>query len=81
MREYFFMYVVQYHSLNSGRVCQESSFTLFLAYIFLTPLLSFTLLLYGFLRRRVEEWDKVHQTGVLLAFWEFWRTNADGLLG
>jgi len=32
---------------------------------FLPPYLSFTLLLYGFLRRRVEEWEKVSRIGVL----------------
>ena len=32
------------------------------------------------MRRRVEGWEKVQQTGVLFAdFWEFWRTKADGL--
>jgi len=44
-------------------------------YFFLPPYLSFTLLLYGFLQRRVEEWEKVRQTG---DFWEFWHTKADG---
>jgi len=47
--------------------------------LFPPALLSFTLLLFGFLRRRVEEWEKVRLTGVLLAdFREFWRTKADG---
>jgi hypothetical protein len=50
--------------------------------LFLPPLLSLTLLPYGFLRRRVEEWEKVRPTGVLLAdFREFWRTKADGFYG
>ena len=37
---------------------------------------SFTLLLYGFLRRRVEEWEKVRRTVLLADFREFWRTKA-----
>jgi hypothetical protein len=50
--------------------------------LFPAALPSFTLLLYGFLRRRVEEWDKVHRTGVLQDdFRKFWRTKADGLNG
>jgi hypothetical protein len=32
--------------------------------LFPPALLSFTLLLFGFLRRRVEEWEKVRRTGV-----------------
>jgi hypothetical protein len=49
--------------------------------LFPAALISFTLLLYGFLQRRVEEWDKAPRTGVILAnFWEFWRTKADGFL-
>jgi len=40
---------------------------------------SFTL---RFLRRRVEEWEKVRRIGVLYNnFWEFWHTKADGLRG
>ena len=47
--------------------------------LFPAVLLSFTLLLYSFLQRRVEEWEKVRRTGVLKDdFWEFWRTKADG---
>ncbi len=48
--------------------------------LFPSSLLSFTLLLNYFLRRRVEEWEKVRRTGILFAdIREFWRTKADGL--
>jgi hypothetical protein len=48
--------------------------------LFPAALLSFTLLLYGFLRRRVEEWEKVRQTGVLKDYFrEFWCTKANGI--
>ena len=59
MQEYFFHVRVLTPRPYSDRVRQEFLLSLFTAYFFLSPLLSLTLLPYGFLQRRVEEWEKV----------------------